>query len=166
MSNKIVTGHDRCSRNAARIRARIRAWPRRNLVAPPDTVAYARAVSIMFHVSSVRNRSSIQSHGLDASRMGAAPGIAGSSRPEADGIFLCDDAFTADFFIRMNNTSGPVDVWQVDGVDADQMLDNGTGFFYVPGRISADRITLVERDLAGGDHRRHDSGASAIIQPR
>jgi hypothetical protein len=83
--------------------------------------------------------------------MGAAPGIAGSSRPEADGIFLCDSEFTVEFFLQINNTGGPVDVWQVDGVDAEQMLDNGSGFFYLPGRISVDRITLVQQDLAGGD---------------
>jgi len=98
--------------------------------------------------------------------MGAAPGIAGSSRPEADGIFLCDDLFTVDFFVRMNNTSGPVDVWQVDGVDADQMLDNGTGFFYLPGRISVDRITLVQQDLAGGDFAGIDSDAGPTARRR
>ena len=105
----------------------------------------------MFHVSSVRNRRSIQSFGLDASRMGAAPGIAGSTRPEADGIFLSADEWDADFFVRMNNTGGPVDVWQVDDVDADLLVDNGNGFFYLPGRIAADRLTLHQRDLVGGD---------------
>jgi hypothetical protein len=108
----------------------------------------------MFHVSSVQNRRSIQSHGLDASRMGVAPGVAGSTRPEADGIFLSTDEWHVDYFVRMNNTGGPVDVWQVDGVDADRMLDNGNGYLYLPGRIPADRITLVQRDLAGGDLHR------------
>jgi hypothetical protein len=101
----------------------------------------------MFHVSSVRNRGSIQRHGLDVSRMGAAPGIAGSGRPEADGIFLCSDESTADWFVHINNTGGPVDLWQVDGVDADQLVGNGNGFFYLPGQIPVDRITLVQQDL-------------------
>ncbi len=83
--------------------------------------------------------------------MGTARGIAGSSRPEADGIFLCYDESTADWFVHINNTGGPVDVWQVDDVDADQLVDNGSGFFYLPGRISVDRITLVQQDLADGD---------------
>jgi hypothetical protein len=83
--------------------------------------------------------------------MGAAPGIAGSTRPEADGVFLSSEDGDVDYFVRMNNTGGRVDVWQVDGIDADQMLDNGNGYFYLPGRIPADRITLVQRDLAGGD---------------
>lgn len=105
----------------------------------------------MFHVSSVRNRRSIEAYGLDVSRMGVAPGIAGSTRPEADGIFLSTDEWDANYFVRMNNTGGPVDVWQVDGVDAELMLGNGTGYFYLPGRIPPDRVTLVRRDLAGGD---------------
>ncbi len=107
-------------------------------------------MSSWFHVTSVRNRSSIQSHGLDAGRMGAAPGIAGSSRPEADGIFLCESDFTVDFFVRMNNTGGPVDVWQVDGVDEGALVDNGNGFRYVPGRIPVDRISLVQRAPSAG----------------
>lgn len=41
--------------------------------------AYAPVVQIMFHVSSVLNRRSIQSYGLDSSRMGAARGIAGGT---------------------------------------------------------------------------------------
>ena len=50
-----------------------------------------------------------------------------------------------DFFLQINNTGGPVDVWQVEGFDADQLVDNGNGFFCLPGRISADRITLVQQ---------------------
>ncbi|SDJ02514.1 hypothetical protein SAMN05444157_1340 [Frankineae bacterium MT45] len=111
-------------------------------------------VSTMFHVSSVRNRHSIQSYGLDASRMGAAPGIAGSTRPEAEGIFLSAEKWDVDWFVRMNNTGGPVDVWQVDGVDADRMVGNGSGYFYFPGRIAVDQLTLVECDIAGRDQPR------------
>jgi hypothetical protein len=85
--------------------------------------------------------------------MGAARGIAGSTSPEADGIFLSTEDWDVDYFVRMNNTGGPVDVWRVEGVDADQMSDNGNGYFYLPGRIPADQITLVRRDLAGGDPR-------------
>jgi len=81
--------------------------------------------------------------------MGAARGIAGSTQPEADGIFVCD-AVMIDFFVRMNNTGGPVDVWQVDDVDAEELLDNGNGIYYVPGQISVDRISLVQQDLVGG----------------
>lgn len=113
--------------------------------------AYAPVVQIMFHVSSVLNRRSIQSYGLDSSRMGAARGIAGSTRPEADGIFLVEDEWDVSYFVRMNNTGGPVDVWQVEGVDVDQMVDNGNGYFYLPGRIPVGQLTLVQHDLVGGD---------------
>jgi hypothetical protein len=102
------------------------------------------AVNTWFHVSSAANRESIRLHGLDWTRMGAARGIAGSRVPEADGVFLCQDEFTVGFFVGMNNTGGPVDVWAVSGIDEEQMLDNGSGFFYFPGRISAGQVTLIE----------------------
>lgn len=108
-------------------------------------LGYAHRVDTWFHVSSVKNRESIRAHGLDWGRMGAAPGIAGSAVPEADGVFLCPDEFTAGFFIRMNNTGGPVDVWAVSGIDREQMLDNGSGFLYFPGRIAAGQLALVDR---------------------
>ena len=43
----------------------------------------------LFHVTSALNRDSILAHGLDWTRMGAAPGIAGSLTPEEEGMFLC-----------------------------------------------------------------------------
>jgi hypothetical protein len=101
-------------------------------------------VETWFHVSSAANRDSIRVHGLDWTRMGAARGIAGSTEPEADGVFLCSDEFTAGFFVQMNNTGGPVDVWAVSGIDAAEMLDNGSGFFYFPDRIPAGQVTLIE----------------------
>ena len=76
--------------------------------------------------------------------MGAARGIAGSTVPEADGVFLCQE-FMVGFFIRMNNTGGPVDLWEVSGIDEEQMLDNGSGFLYFPGRIPAGQLALVDR---------------------
>jgi hypothetical protein len=48
-----------------------------------------------FHVSSAANRESILAHGLDWTKMRAARGIAGSTAPEADGVFLCRDEFEA-----------------------------------------------------------------------
>ena len=75
--------------------------------------------------------------------MGAARGIAGSTVPEADGVFLCQE-YMVQFFVAINNTGGPVDVWAVSGIDEEQMLDNGSGFFYFPGRISAGQVALIE----------------------
>jgi len=105
---------------------------------------YSRDVSKMFHVTSVANRDSILRYGLDWSRMGAAPGIAGSRVPEAEGVFLACDEFEADWFVGMNNTGTPVEVWEVSGIDEDQLIGNGSGFFYYPGCIPADQITLVK----------------------
>jgi hypothetical protein len=89
------------------------------------------------------NRHSILAHGLDWTRMGAAPGIAGSLTPEAEGIFLCTDESEAQFFTRINNTGGPVDIWAVTGIDQRQMIDAGSGFSYYPATIPASQINLV-----------------------
>ncbi|MGN6608413.1 MAG: hypothetical protein ACTHMS_15550 [Jatrophihabitans sp.] len=104
-------------------------------------------MTLRFHVTSSRNRASIEQHGLDWTRMGAARGIAGSHRPEAEGIFLVDHRFDVVFFAGMNNTGGPVDVWEVAGVGDDELLDNGNGFFYVPRRIARRDLALRARDI-------------------
>jgi hypothetical protein len=98
----------------------------------------------LFHVTSVRNRESILSHGVDWSRMGAAPGIAGSHAPEENGIFLCLDEGDAHFFMHMNNTGGPVDVWAVAGIDEQQLISTGSGFSYLPARIPRSQLTLLD----------------------
>jgi hypothetical protein len=99
----------------------------------------------MYHVTSAHNRESIKAHGLDWTRMGAAPGIAGSTRPEVPGIFLCPDRFEADWFAQMNNTGGAVDIWAVDGIDHDDLIPGGSGFSYVSTAIPASQLTLLER---------------------
>jgi hypothetical protein len=48
-------------------------------------------VPAVFHGSSVANRESIAKHGLDWTRMGVAPGMAGSQKPEVEGCFVCID---------------------------------------------------------------------------
>jgi len=68
-------------------------------------------------------------------------GIAGSHRPEVDGVHV-------DFFVRLNNTGDAVDVWQVNGVDRSKLLDNGNGFEYLPERVSPDQLELVRTDVA------------------
>ncbi len=98
----------------------------------------------MFHVSSAANRESILAHGLDWTRMGTARGIAGSTAPEETGVFLCRDEFEARFFIDMNNTGGPVDVWTVTGVEEDELIDSGSGFCYFPAPIPPGQVTLAD----------------------
>ncbi len=102
---------------------------------------YGDAVRL-YHVTSRLNRASIAEHGLDWERMGAAPGIAGSPTPEVAGVFLCRDEFEVGWFARMNNTGGPVDVWEVDGVDPDSLVDNGSGYGYLAAKIPASQLTL------------------------
>ena len=101
-------------------------------------------MSTLYHVSSVANRASIEAHGLDWRLMKQAPGIAGSNRPEVDGVFLCEDRWAAVWFVELNNTGGEVDVWAVEGIAEDQLLDAGSGFLYFPGTISAEAVERIE----------------------
>jgi hypothetical protein len=113
-------------------------------------------VDELFHVTSAANRDSIRVHGLDWTRMGAARGIAGSTRPEADGVFLCDE-FEVGFFTRMNNTGGPVDVWSVAGVGEHELIDAGSGFRYYPAKIPPGRVMMFRQapqDTPEDHHRR------------
>ena len=91
------------------------------------------------------NRDSIDAHGLDWTYMGAARGIAGSDSPEKEGVFVTTNRFDAGFFVRMNNTGGPVDLWAIDGVDIP--LNTSDGFFWVPARIAREKLTLLERSV-------------------
>jgi hypothetical protein len=98
----------------------------------------------LFHVSSTLNRESIQAHGLDWTRMGAAPGIAGSPTPEVAGIFLARDEFEVSFFLQMAESHGSLDVWAVEGIDAEQLVDNGSGFGYYPSNIPRSQLSLLD----------------------
>ena len=104
----------------------------------------------------VLNRDSIMAHGLDWTRMGAAPGIAASEAPKEDGVFLC--LHESDFFLHINNTGGPVDVWAVNDIDKRQLITTGSGFSYLPTRIPRRQLTLLGRPavkaLAVGRKRR------------
>ena len=77
--------------------------------------------------------------------MGAASGIAGSTVPEVEGVFLDEHP---DFFIRINNTGGPVDVWAVDGIGPEELVESANGFPYFPAAIGPEKLTLLDTDLA------------------
>jgi hypothetical protein len=98
----------------------------------------------LFHVTSALNRESILAHGLDWTRMGAAPGIAGSLVPEEEGVFLCRDDSEASFFVRINNTGGPIDVWAVAGIGGDELITTESGFGYFPARIPRGQVSLAD----------------------
>lgn len=107
-------------------------------------------MTVYFHVTSVRNRDSIAEHGLDWRRMGAACGIAGSRAAEQEGCFLSNNQAECDFFVRMNNTGGPIDVWEVDHIDSADLVTSPEGFLYLPGVVAPSNVRLVKRDLVGG----------------
>jgi hypothetical protein len=112
-----------------------------------DVRGRARQTRLVLHVTSAANRPSILRHGLDWNYMGAAPGIAGSRTPEVAGIFLCRAEWELEWFIEMNNTGGPVDVWEVAGVAEADLVDAGSGLFYLPRAVPPGNLELVRRDV-------------------
>ena len=80
-----------------------------------------------FHTTFSENRESIARYGLDWRRM-AGGGIAGSLGPEAEGVFLCCDIDSAEWFAQMGQQRGHrVDIWAVS-LDAQWLIgDPGAG---------------------------------------
>jgi hypothetical protein len=101
----------------------------------------------LYHVTSARNRESIKTHGLDWTRMGTAPGIAGSRRPEQNGCFLCRDEAEVEWFLGMNNTRGPVDVWAVDGLALEALIESPEGHYYLPAVIPPEQLSLLRTNV-------------------
>jgi hypothetical protein len=104
----------------------------------------------VFHVTSSRNRDSITTHGLDWTRMADAAGIAGSTEPEQVGFFVCREEDEAEWFVRMNNTRGPVDVWAVSGLDPEELIESPEGYLYVPRRVPPKCLRLIREDIPPG----------------
>jgi hypothetical protein len=82
--------------------------------------------------------------------MNDVPGIAGSRSAEQEGCFVCLDEWEADWFVRMNNTGGTVDVWAVDGLDSGDLVESPEGHFYVGRPIPPEHVSLVRRDIEPG----------------
>jgi hypothetical protein len=76
-----------------------------------------------------------------------APGIAGSGHAEQEGCFLCLDESEVDWFVAMNNTGGPVDVWAVEGVDENELVESPEGHHYLAAPITPERLALLRRDI-------------------
>jgi hypothetical protein len=55
------------------------------------------------------------------------PGIAGSVSPEQEGCFLCRDEREVDWFVRLNNTGGPLDVWAIEDVEEEHLVGVARG---------------------------------------
>jgi hypothetical protein len=105
-------------------------------------------VTRLYHVTSTRNRESIVRFGLDWRRMSSARGIAGSHAPEQEGCFLCLDEDEVEWFIQMNNTGGPVDVWAVHGVEDEALVESPEGHYYVARPLPPEVCELVRRDVS------------------
>ncbi|MCQ4118420.1 hypothetical protein [Rhodococcus tibetensis] len=67
--------------------------------------------------------------------------------PEQEGCFLAADEFERDWFVRMNNTGGAVDVWEVYSIDADDLIESPEGHYYFPGVVATSNLRLVQQDL-------------------
>lgn len=97
-----------------------------------------------FHVTAAANRDSILRHGLDWTRMGAAPGIAGSPVPESPAVYVCRGKSEVEFFLHIGAERDPLDVWEIAGVDEAEIRESDTGFAYLAATVSPDRLTLHE----------------------
>ncbi len=95
--------------------------------------------------------------------MGPANGIAGSRVAEQQGCFLALNEYERDWFVRMNNTGGPVDVWEVSGVVFDELIVAPQGYPYRPGVISPDMIRLTHRDIPPGSTTA--AAGQAVVAP-
>lgn len=98
-----------------------------------------RGEGFMYHVSPSVNRASILRYGLDWHRMGAAPNVAGSPRPELPGVFLQEHEHD-DFFVDMARTA--TDMWRVR-VDGFWLESGPSGWWVVPHPISRERLDLL-----------------------
>jgi hypothetical protein len=114
----------------------------------------------LFHVSSSVNRESIHQHGLDWRLMGAASGVAGSTRFELPAVFLDESFHGAEWFVDMARF--PVDIWAVES--GGLWGENGPdGWVIVPEPISPDRVRLAGQDRVG---RRAQEGSERTRRKR
>lgn len=114
----------------------------------------ARGDGERFHTSPSRNRPSIERHGLDWRHM-VPPGIAGSLKPEAPGIFLAEDFGDMAWFIGFRDE--PCDVWAVDvnglWLEGAAESDGGASLHWalVCEPVPPTRLRLLHRDARPGD---------------
>jgi hypothetical protein len=118
--------------------ARERTWTR---TGRRSMLVVKEASGEMFHATATQNRQSILRHGLDWRRMGTAPGIAGSPKPELAAVFLCESREETDFFISMSRL--PADIWAVR-VDGFWVESGPDGWIILPEPVPPERLRLVE----------------------
>jgi hypothetical protein len=118
--------------------------------------------TVVFHVTSTRNRESILQHGLDWTRMVDQPGIAGSESAEGACVFLAEDMEVAEWFVSISRSNHKsVDIWEVtlpDDLDLPDDLEKWgdapvgpyreiDGFLCTTQPIPPDRMRLVRKDV-------------------
>jgi hypothetical protein len=119
-----------------------------------------RVTGVWFHATRSANRESIDRFGLDWRRMGDVPGIAGSLRPEREGVFVCRRLQGAYWFADMPRDD-VTDIWAVrlDGVWLE--ADGGGGvdidWALCPQPIPRADIELRQADIASGTRYRRSS---------
>jgi hypothetical protein len=102
----------------------------------------AVGVGSLVHATAAANRESIWRWGLDWTRMGIAPGIAGSGEPELPAVFL-DHVDGIEFFTRMSRQ--PCDVWEVDVNGL--WIETHDNWLIHRSPIHPARLRLIARDL-------------------
>lgn len=116
----------------------------------------ARGDGVRYHASPSRNRASIERHGLDWRRM-VPPGIAGSTEPEAPGIYVAEEFDDMPWFIGFREE--PCDVWEVDvdglWLEGAAESDGGGSLHWaiVSEPIPTSRLRLLHRDVRPDDLR-------------
>jgi hypothetical protein len=108
----------------------------------------------LFHLSSRRNRESIEASGLDPARMKNVPGLAGSVRPEIDGVFVFVTIEDAEFFagVAVGNHPEGLDLWQIEDAaiptsehgEATGLPVGSRGYPFLPAPVSRDRIRCIK----------------------
>jgi hypothetical protein len=77
-----------------------------------------------------------------------------------------------DYFIEMNNSGGPVDVWAIAGIEESALVESSNGFRYFRAPIPADDLTLVRRDVPAvtldpsGDAGGLEGSVTVTFRPR
>ena len=94
---------------------------------------------MMYHVTAIETRKSVERWGLDWDRMGSSPGVAGSLKPEAPGIWLSEDS-EDDFFVEMARHA--VQMWEVDVTDL-WLERRPQDWWFASERIAPDRLRLL-----------------------
>jgi hypothetical protein len=78
------------------------------------------------------------------------------------------EAAEVGFFVGMNNTGGPIDVWAVMGINEGQLIESGNGFRYYPAKVPPSQITRIERpadDAEPGPQRAGEDEAAQEDSP-